>query len=730
MAEAAREDVVHLFGGGTSLLLRLHPTSFPSVLHWGPTLAETETATGAHSAHLTSSDVLSAWAMPPTDSVVSTQEAVSVLPQHSTGWLGRPGILGSRSGRAWSVLPSHVEHRVDSAGTIDWPEGPVGAVRVLSVGTDEASELEIHTEIELDAAGLVRLRASVRNNGDDPFDLTHLDPALPVPSQASELLDLTGRHAHERHPQRRTFDIGVWLRESWGGRPGHDSATVLCAGVKGFSFRSGRVWGVHLAWSGNQSVRAERSITDWRFLRGGEVILPGEVALRRGEEYVSPWLCGSWGDGLDELSARFHRHLRQRHSHPRTTRPVLLNTWEAVYFDHDLGRLLELADRAAECGVERFVLDDGWFLGRRDDTAGLGDWVIDPAVWPDGLRPLVDHVHRLGMDFGLWFEPEMVNLDSNLAREHPEWLLATNHGPGIASRHQHVLDLTHTGAYDHVLAQMSSLIAEYGVAYIKWDHNRPLIDAGHQPGGEPAVRLQTLAVYRLMAELKERHPGLEIESCAGGGARIDLGMAEVTDRVWPSDCIDAHERHRIVRWTGLILPPELMGTHVGSGADHTTGRTHDLQFRAGTALWGHLGIEWDLTRATDAELSDLRRWIQLHKELRPLLHSGDVVHADVSNPAVALEGVVAANEDRAVYRLSLLEHSLAWPLGRVQLPGLDPQRRYRVTVVGPEGAYRGIAMPGWAETGVELSGALLGEVGLQSPLLAVDQMVLLHAQAV
>ena len=249
--------------------------------------------------------------------------------------------------------------------------------------------------------------------------------------------------------------------------------------------------------------------------------------------------------------------------------------------------------------MERFVLDDGWFGRRRDDTRGLGDWVVSEDVWPDGLRPLVDRVHALGMEFGLWFEPEMVNLDSELAERHPEWLLQTARGPGIPSRYQHVLDLGHPDAYAHVRDQISALVDEYDIAYLKWDHNRPLVDAGHWP--ERSTRGRTSRPRpscRLMAELKDRHPGLEIESCAGGGGRIDLATAEVADRVWVSDCIDAHERHRLNAATGLLVPPELLGTHVGSGArPHRPARWLDLDFRAGTALWGHLGIEWDLSSA-------------------------------------------------------------------------------------------------------------------------------------
>ena len=722
----AAPQLVHLRRGGTSLVLRLDARALPCVVHWGPDL-------GDPSAQELDGLAL-ALAARPTDSAIYVQDAVSVLPQHSSGWVGRPGLLGSRDGRAWSVAFDEVSHVVDEAGDT-WSDGPDGAVRLVSVGTDAAGELEVSTELRLLASGLVTVRATVTNRGADTYEVDHLEPALPVPAEARELLDMTGRHAHERVPQRRPFDHGQWVREAWGGRPGHDAATVLCAGAPGFGFRSGRVWGVHLGWSGNQVLSAESSTTGWRLLRGGELLLPREGVIGPGESYSSPWLFASWGEGLDELSARFHEFVRARPQHPRHPRPVVLNTWEAVYFDHDLAKLEALAERAADLGIERFVLDDGWFRGRRDDTAGLGDWQVDTDVWPDGLTPLVDRVRALGMDFGLWFEPEMVNLDSDLARAHPEWVFQTEHGPGLASRYQHVLDLGHPEAYAYVLDSISALVEQYAIAYLKWDHNRPLVDSGHTPTGRPGVRQQTLAVYRMMAELKQRHPGLEIESCCGGGGRVDLGIMDVADRVWVSDCIDAHERHRMVRWTGLTLPPELMGTHVGSGADHTTGRRLDLDFRAGTAIWGHLGVEWDLTTAAEINLDRLRAWISLHKETRDLLHSGRVVNADLVDPALDLQGVVAHDRGEAIYRLSALDHSLTAGTGLVTLPGLDPQRDYQVSTVtlaadpGPVDPRRP-SLPPWMEAGVRTSGRLLDQVGVRLPRLAVHELVLIRAEAV
>ncbi len=714
--------LAHLRRGGTSVVVRRDRDRLPSVLHWGPDLGELSSA---------SLEAMALALLPPyLDSPVSSQHAVAVLPQHSCGWLGRPGLLGSRSGRAWSVSFDEVQHETHDAGSAAWPEGAAGAVRLVSDAIDQSAALAVRTELEVHSSGLVRLRAQVRNLGDSDYEVAHLLPALPVPAQAGELLDMTGRHTHERSPQRRPFDTGSWVREAWGGRPGHDSATVLCAGAPGFGFRSGRVWGVHVAFSGNQVCLAERSSTGWRLLRGGELLLPGEGRLAPGAAYTSPWLVASWGEGLDEFSQRIHRFLRARAQHPRRPRPVLLNTWEAVYFQHDLGKLLDLAERAADVGIERFVLDDGWFRHRRSDTAGLGDWYVDEGVWPQGLHPLVERVHELGMEFGLWFEPEMVNLDSDLARAHPEWVFQTDRGPGLASRHQHVLDLGHPEAYAFVLDRMSALVTEYRIAYIKWDHNRPLVDAGHSPDGQPGVHVQTEATYRLMAELKGRHPALEIESCCGGGGRLDLGIIEYADRVWVSDCIDAHERQRLVRWTGLILPPELMGTHVGSSIDHSTRRNLHLSFRAGTAIWGHLGVEWDLTSASAVDQVSLRRWVAFHKEMRPLLHSGDVVHADLLDPALVLEGVVATDRRDALYRLAAVEHLLTWPTGRITLPGLDPDLIYDVSAPAPGDAPTRICAPGWARTGVTLPGRILTHVGIEAPLLDPDQLVLLRARAV
>jgi alpha-galactosidase len=555
----------HLHAAGVSVVVAVDhaPGRLPWIAHWGADLGEPGDADLAALMTASSPPVVSGGPDEPLP--------VSLLPSESEGWIGRPGLSGSRRGRDFSpafsvgsvtrlARPTRIDDDADGPGPADGDRSDGVIADGLRIDlTDPAARLDLAITVQLAASGLLRVRAELTNT-----ELTNTDPesdyrldglhlALPVPPDADEVLDTAGHHARERVPQRRPFTVGVHARESRQGRPGLDGPLVLAAGVPGFGFERGPVWGVHLGWSGNQVLAAERTGSGERLLSGGELLLPGELILAPGEHYTSPWLYGSYGDGLNQFAARFHRYLRSRPRHPASPRAVTLNTWEAVYFDHDLDRLTALARTAARVGVERFVLDDGWFRGRRHDRAGLGDWQVDPDVWPDGLHPLVHVVRGLGLQFGLWVEPEMVNLDSDLARAHPDWLLRAGDRPGRSYRHQHVLDLANGDAYGYLAGCLHTLLDEYPIGYLKWDHNRPVTEAGHQPGGEPGVHRQTLATYRLMDELRAAHPGLEIESCASGGGRIDLGILARTDRVWTSDCIDALDLQQIQRYTQLVV---------------------------------------------------------------------------------------------------------------------------------------------------------------------------------
>ena len=709
---------VHLRGGGVSLLLEYGAAwapGLPRVLHWGDDLGDLDPDGLAD---------LAATAAPRRgNSAFSVPGIPSLVPVEAEGWLGRPGLVGSREG-------AHYVSRLTTTGhdpIVD--EIAEGAV---FHAVDEVAGLRLDLTVRLSRHGVARLGAELTNTGGSPYHLERLEIALPVPGVATELLSLAGSQGHERVPQRLPLVVGAHVREDRKGRPGHDAPLVLVAGATGFGWEGGEVWGMHLAWSGNQVQAAERMHHGEAVLSSGELLLPHEVVLDAGATHRSPEVWASHGHGLNQLAGRLHDEIRARPTHPHPPRKVLLNTWQAVYFKATPERLEPLVDAAAAVGVERFVVDDGWFRGRTSARAGLGDWEVDPEKWPRGLRPLTEWVTAAGMELGLWVEPEMVSPDSDLARAHPDWILRPGPGDGpeglgLPSRFQYVLDLAHPDAYAHIAAALRRLLDTYPIGYLKWDHNRPVTEAGHGTAHRPGVRAHTLAVYRLLDELRAAHPGVEIESCASGGGRIDLGILARTDRVWASDCVDALDRQEVQRWTQLLVPPELVGTHVGPETAHSTGRTQPLELRATAALWGHFGIEWDLTRLSASELDAVRGWVDLHKELRPLLHTGRVVVADHPDPTLWVHGVVAGDASEAVFAMTSLAKPATSPRGRVRLPGLDPATSYDVRLVrpatDPEPPW---TVPGWLDDGVRLPGRVLGSAGVQVSAMKPQQTTLLR----
>jgi alpha-galactosidase len=659
-------------------------------------------------------------------------QACGLLPEHAAGWYGRPGLSGHRlgrrggrpvAGRDWSPLfrPAGLRH-----------EGPSARIEA----EDPVAGLRLVTEIEAVPGGAIRCRHTVTNAGWEPYVVDGLEVVIPLPGRVGETLDFTGRQLAERTPQRHPITDGLWLREGRRGRTGHDSATVMATGVPGFAFGAGEVWGLHVAWSGNSVYRVERLRSGLTTIGGGELLLPGEVAITHDESYSTPWVfLAASRDGLDDLAAQFHGYLRALPAHPRSPRPVNLNVWEAVYFDHDLPKLTALADLAAEIGVERYVLDDGWFRGRRHDRAGLGDWQVDEDVWPGGLHPLIDYVRGRGLTFGLWIEPEMVNPDSDLYRAHPDWILATGERTPALERHQLVLDLTRPEVTEYLLEQIASLLTEYDIAYVKWDHNRDLLDAGGGTrDGAPAVHDQTLALYALLDELRRRFPAVEWESCASGGGRVDLAILERVQRVWTSDMTDALARQAIQRWTGQLVPPEYLGAHISAPFSHQTGRYMPLALRCATALFGHLGIEWDLTQpaaAAPETLAELGAWIRLYKQQRELIHSGRLLRVDLPDDSAWAHGVVAADRSAALISYVQLDEPRHDRPAAVRIPGLDPGRHFRIMDVTPRSDRSG--WPSRPQPGAlwdaPMSGRALADIGLAIPAQRALSAVVIFAAA-
>ena len=381
-------------------------------------------------------------------------------------------------------------------------------------GVDTFAELTLEGELELTPEGVLKHRQVLTSTApatSAPYMVQDLMTLLPVPEDTVEVADFAGRWCDEAQPQRHALNQGTWLREQRRGRTGPDTPLVLFAGRSGFGARTGEVWGVHLGWSGDQRYLVQRLNTGTTLMGAGEILAAGEVSLGPAESVTTPWVYAVYSaTGIDGASARLHSMLRRRPGHPVRPRPIVLNTWEAVTFDMSFSRLARLAEVAAEIGVERFVIDDGWFGSRRDDSAGLGDWSVALDVWPDGLGPIIDHVRSLGMDFGLWFEPEMVNLDSDVARAHPDWVLGTEGRMPPTWRNQQVLDVAHPDAFAYLLGKMDGLVSEYGIDFIKWDHNRDLADPVHRSGPGAGSRRCGTRPWRLT--------GLWT-SCAGGTRR-------------------------------------------------------------------------------------------------------------------------------------------------------------------------------------------------------------------
>lgn len=618
---------------------------------------------------------------------------LALTPLIADGWPGEPGLSCHRAGRDWAPMPRLVS--VEQAGAHD----------ATLLSRDSHSGIVLIHRLALDPdSGVLRASTEIRNEGEEWLEVQFLaSPCLPLPAFLDHVMGFEGRWALEFMMRKSPLPIGRWQRENRRGRTSHDSFPGLLLEAASTSWTGGEALGLHLGWSGNHRIIVERLADGRGYALLGELLLPGEMRLGPGESYRSPDLHAAPGtQGRNAVMARFHRHVRRHVLRPALAakpRPVHFNSWEAVYFALDEDSLMTLVEEAAAVGAERFVLDDGWFKGRRHDRAGLGDWIVDETVFPDGLAPLIAKVHALGMEFGLWVEPEMVNPDSDLYRAHPDWVLAAPAVPQIAFRHQLVLDLGRQEVSDHLFARLDALLRENDIAYLKWDMNRDVFHPGDAEG-RPSMHRQTLALYALIDRLRAAHPDVEIESCASGGGRADYGILARTDRIWTSDSNDALDRLAIERGFQVFFPPEVMGSHVGPRECHITGRMLPMALRAGVALSGHMGIEADLRRESERDKAILARAIALHKRLRPLLHGGRRLVLDGPSTMSAFL-VMDEGGKEALLSIALLASEVAARPAPLRLAGLDPDAVYELREIWPS-----------EEAAIIVHGALLMQEGL------------------
>jgi alpha-galactosidase len=538
---------------------------------------------------------------PPASFSLDARPQLNVFPTNGFGWFGAPALRAHRDGADSAQLFSTEDVRCDE--------------RSLSIILcDRVAALSVTLSFAFEGNAL-RATTALTNEGDRPLSIDWIAAAtLPLPANTIHRQAFTGRHNGEFVLHNERMTQAGWHQENRRGLTGHSGPAAAFVETT-----TGTIYAAQLAWSGNAIQTIEWNDEGhfvWQF---GEGFTPGEIMLSPGETHSTPDVIATYAFSMNSAAQAFHAAIRARSPWPDSRmrpRPVHINSWEAFYFDHDEARLMAFADRAASLGVERLVLDDGWFKGRHNDMSGLGDWTPDPDKYPNGLKPLADHVTALGMEFGLWVEPEMVNEDSDLFRAHPEWALQAADRSRPTARNQLVLNMARDDVRDALFKAIDDLLNAVPIRYLKWDHNRDLAP----PGG----RAQILGAYALIDRVRAAHPHIEIEICAGGGGRIDAGIAERCHRFWASDNLDANVRLPLQRNILRLIPPELMGAHVGTSPTHATSRMQSMAYRCAVALSGHFGIEMDPATLDDNDRAVLSDWIALYKDLRDRLHQGNV----------------------------------------------------------------------------------------------------------
>ncbi|MFC8663881.1 alpha-galactosidase [Streptomyces sp. NPDC057199] len=501
------------------------------------------------------------------------------------------------------------------------------------------------------------------------------------------LSQLHGRWAAESRLVRSELTYGEKVIGSRRGHTSHQHLPWVALDADGAATEErGEVYGCALAWSGTWRI-AVAQLPDARVQITGGVGYDdsGLLRLEPGESFVTPVFAGLWSDGGFGGASRAWHAYQHAYVIPDADRhrPVLYNSWEATEFDISEEQQGALARRAAEMGVELFVVDDGWFGARTSDRAGLGDWTPNPDRFPAGLKPLADEVHALGMQFGIWVEPEMVNPDSELYRAHPDWVQFQPGRKRTELRNQLVLNLAREDVQEYLWEQLDTLLSSAPIDYVKWDFNRCFTDAGW-PGEAYPQRLwvdHVHALYRLLDRLREAHPGVAFESCSGGGGRIDLGIMARTDQVWTSDNTDPLDRLAIQHGFTQVHPARTMAAWVTDSPNvQLNGRVSSLRFRFVSAMAGVLGVGGDLTRWSDEELAEARTWVELYKEIRPVVQGGDLHR--LRAPEGGLSAVQYTRDGEVVVLAWLQAQHYGEPVAPVRLRGLDPAATYECLETG------------------------------------------------
>ncbi|MER6123325.1 alpha-galactosidase [Streptomyces sp. NPDC001795] len=550
--------------------------------------------------------------------------------------------------------------------------------------TDSGLRITLHYRMRGD---VVERWVTLANDGPVPVELLRADSATWTLPERDDwrLSQLHGRWAAESRLVRSGLTYGEKVIGSRRGHTGHQHLPWVALDTDATEER-GEVYGCALAWSGSWRI-AVAQLPDARvqITGGAGYDDSGLLRLATGETYTTPVFAGLWSDGGHGGASRAWHAYQRAYVIPDADRdrPVLYNSWEATEFDISAEQQEALARRAAAIGVELFVVDDGWFGARTSDHSGLGDWRPNPDRFPSGLKPLADYVHALGMQFGIWVEPEMVNPDSDLYRAHPDWVQYQPGRKRTEFRNQLVLNLAREDVQEYLWEQLDGLLSSAPIDYVKWDFNRCFTDAGW-PGEPYPQRLwvdHVRALYALLDRLRGAHPGVAFESCSGGGGRVDLGVMSRTDEVWTSDNTDPLDRLAIQHGFSQIHPARVMSAWVTDSPNaQLNGRVSSLRFRFVSSMAGVLGVGGDLTRWSEEELAEAGDWIGLYKEIRPVVQRGDLYR--LRPPSGGLSAVQYVLGDETVVLAWLQAQQYGEPVARLRLSGLDPAATYECRETG------------------------------------------------
>jgi alpha-galactosidase len=668
-------------------------------LYWGSRLPESDHFLAAHS-------------MP---GHASFDPPNNTTPQEFVGWGGglyvEPDLKITFPDGNRDLVLQYASHRIDGN-------------KLFLTMKDISLEVYVTLQYEIDAdTGILRRSAKIENRTNAPFTIEQAFSATWDLPRGTDyrLRYLTGRWAGEWNVQEQPVRPGKTVLESRRGTTGaQNNPWFAIDHQRDSESEHGGVWFGALGWSGSWEIAVEQNAVQDVRVSGGFNSFDFGYRLQNGESLETPnFYAGYTNDGIGGASRLMHRleldSILPYAPHP-ALRPVLYNSWEATEFNVDEAGQIALAEKAASIGVERFVMDDGWFGERNNDHAGLGDWSVNPKKFPHGLKPLIEGVHSLGMTFGLWVEPEMVNPDSELYRQHPDWVLNFPGRPRSEGRNQLVLNLARPDVRAWMLSTLDKLLSENQIEFLKWDYNRNWSEPGWPqvaPDEEKNVYVDFIRnYYSILAELRSRHPGVEIESCSGGGSRVDLGVMRLTDEVWPSDNTDAYDRLTIQNGFTYAYTPAVMMSWVTDSPSGSNHRTLSLEYRFLSSMQGSLGVGANLNRWTPEDFSTAKGMIAQYKTIRETVQRGSLYRLmtpEHGSEQSATE-YVSRDEKETVVFAFLHSSGELYPYPRLYLRGLDANAVYRVsamdgklaadTLTEGSGAY-------WMQRGVDVN--LMGD---------------------